>query len=117
MNKEDLIRRKIEEDRSQQERMRSQFKKLQKKLTQIEKNVDDLAKFHGSAGHKDLKSHLKRLQDSVKAFPNSEDSRKKEASTSKKAPAVRLAGINKEIMNLMKHLPSPQIMTKAVSFE
>ena len=53
-----------------------------------------------------VQSHLERLQDSVKAFPNSEDSGKKEASTSKKPPAVRLVEINKEIMNLMKHLSS-----------
>jgi len=123
---EDSIRRKKEEDnermRSQQERnqrnqtmLSHQLVKLQKKLTQIEKNVDDLEKFHESAGHKDLKSHLKRLQDSVMAFSNSEDSGKKEASTSKKAPAVRLAEINKEIMILMKHLSSPETVSRAVS--
>ncbi|KAM3734775.1 hypothetical protein ACB098_10G040400 [Castanea mollissima] len=109
---EDSNRRKKEEDN---EGMRSQLKMLQKKLTQIEKNVDDLANFRGSPGHNDLKSHLERLQDSVKAFSNSEDSGKKEASTSKKPPAVSPAEIKKEIMNLMKHLSSPETASKAVS--
>ena len=93
------------------ERIRSQRKKLQKKLTSIKQLVRDFEKFHDSAGQRNLDSHLQTLQKLVE----NEDFEKQEASTSKKTPAVRLAEINKEIMNLMKHLSSPETMSKEIS--
>lgn len=92
------------------EGMRSQ-RKLRKKLTSIKQRVDELADFHDSPGHRDLNRHLEALQKLV----GNEDFEKQEASTSKKTPAVRLAEINKEIMNLMKHLSSPETMSKEIS--
>ncbi|XP_030945745.1 uncharacterized protein LOC115970223 [Quercus lobata] len=95
------------------ERKHSQHAKLKKKLEQIEKYIGELVSFKGSDGHEDMKNHLVRLKDIVEKSEKGIDNM--DASSIAKTPAIKLPEVNKEIMELMKHLSSPETVSKKVS--
>ena len=98
---------------AEKERMHSQHAKLEKKLKQLEDYIGELVKFQQSDAYNDMKDHLKKLKEMVKK--SEEGIGNMDASSIAKTPAIKLPEVNKEIMKLMKHLSSPETVSKKVS--